>query len=251
MAINEIPPEEQDYIVRNQKEIQQIIQSLKTDAASLKIAFNQGNEDYFTQIIDIDKENGVMYFDMTIDAAFNKRLLAAPELIILKDTGIRIRWKSVEHSVITLPDGNALRTEIPNALVRLQRRELFRLKTPVIDPIPCEMSVPNSNNPTLKEAIKYNLVDVSLGGVGLIIDETLHPALKVGAIIDPCIINFPDAGETQLKLEVRNIISLEENDTQKYRVGLGFVRPNRSTEGIIHKYTFNLERKMLAAKKQY
>lgn len=251
MAINDIPPEEQDYIVRNKKEIQQIIHGLKAESITLKVSFNQGGEDYFTQIIDIDTENSVMYFDMTIDTAFNKRLLAAPELVILKDTGIRIRWKSVEHTMITLPDGNALRTEIPSELVRLQRRELFRLKTPVIDPVPCEMSVPNSDNPTLKEAIKYNLVDVSLGGVGLIIDERLHPALKVGAIIDPCIINFPDAGETQLKLEVRNIISLEDNDTQKYRVGLGFVRPNRSAEGIIHKYTFNLERKMLAAKKQY
>jgi len=249
MAQDIIQSGEENFVVRNNKEILQILNELVKENTSLKIAFNQGEEDYFTQIIDIDQENNLLYFDMTVDSQFNQRLLASPEIVILKDSGIRIKWKSVQHTMITLLDGNALRVEIPDAIVRLQRRELFRLKTPTINPIPCEITVPDTANTNKKFAIKYNIVDVSLGGIGLIVKDELHPSIVVGALFDQCVINFPEAGKTELKLEVRNIIPLTNEAAEKYRVGLGFVRPSRSIESVIHKYTFNLERSILAARK--
>jgi c-di-GMP-binding flagellar brake protein YcgR len=248
MAEDIIQTGEENFVVRNNKEILQILNNLIKEGTSLKIAFNQGEEDYFTHMIDIDPQNNLLYFDMTVDHQFNQRLFASPEIVILKDTGIRIKWKSVQHTMITLLDGNALRVEIPNTIIRLQRRELFRLKTPMNEPIPCEISVPDIVNPNKKAAIKYNIVDVSLGGVGLIVKDELHPSIVVGALFDNCVINFPEAGKTELKLEVRNIVPLSDASAEKYRIGLGFVRPNRSMESIIHKYTFNLERSILAAR---
>jgi len=249
MATEIIQAGEEPFVVKNIKEILLIINELFTQKIAIRVAFNQGRDDYLTHIINIDVENNLIYLDMGIDDAFNKRLLASPEILLLKDSGIRIKWKSVQHSSITLLDGNALKIEIPRELIRLQRRELFRLATPISKPIPCEIPIPNAFNSNMKDILQLNLVDVSLGGIGVIVPKGLHPSLVVGSVFENCKIIFPEVGQTNLNLEVRNILPLNaENHGQKYRVGLHFINPSRSTEAIIHKYTFNLERAILKAK---
>jgi c-di-GMP-binding flagellar brake protein YcgR len=249
MANDIAQPGEEPFVVHNTKEILHILNDLSAQKTALKVSFNQGRNDYLTHIIDIDTDNAFVYLDMGIDDAFNKRLLASPEILILKDSGVRIKWKSNQHTMITLLDGNALKIELPPELIRLQRREVFRLAPPITKPVPCEIPIPNAFNPNLKDILQFNLVDVSLGGVGLIVQKGLHPSLVVGASFEDCKINFPETGQTNLKLEVKNILTLPaEKGIAKYRVGLEFVNPSRGNESIIHKYTFNLERAMLVAK---
>jgi c-di-GMP-binding flagellar brake protein YcgR len=249
MAASIIKPEDESFIVRNKKAVLQILNGLKNDATDLKISFNDGKEDYITPIIDVDVDNNMILFDMSIDAAFNKRLLASNKIGILKDSGIRVKWESDQHSLVTLTDGNALRVELPEVIVRLQRRELFRLPTPMLKPVVCFMPVPNILTPNKNDIIEYDLVDVSLGGVGLVVKKSLHPGIKVGDQFENCKINFHGAGEASLTLQVRNIIPIEsKSKKQQYRIGLEFIKPSRGNEGIIHKYTFDLERAMLAEK---
>jgi flagellar brake protein len=241
---------EEDFIVRHTKQILQILNALKDEVTYLKVSFNHGEDDYLTSIINIDADNQYLYLDMTIDEDFNKRMLASSELLIHKDNGIRIRWKAREHSMISLSDGNALRIELPQELVRLQRRELFRLKPPMAVPIPCVIPVPDTSNSALTENIQYNLVDVSLGGIGLIVQKDLHPSLVIGATFEDCKIDFPNVGQAQLNLEVKNIIPLTSNKSEEnYRVGFEFKNTSRSSESLIQKYTFNLERALLVTKK--
>ncbi len=240
---------EEDFIVRHDLQILQILKALKDEESDLKVSFNHGEDDFLTRIIHIAADHQHLYLDMTIDEEFNNRMVASPELLIHKDNGIRIKWKARQHSVAKLTDGYALKIEKPTELVRLQRRELFRLKPPMVTPIPCEIPVPDLENPEEKKRMQYNLADVSLGGIGLIIQNGLHPSIKVGTIFEGCKINFPNLGEALLNLEVKNVILLNnENPEEKYRVGLEFKNPSRSSEGLIQKYTFNLERSLLDTK---
>lgn len=248
-AIEIVQPGEEPFVITNTKEISQIINDLQAQKTTVRVASSQGRDEYLTQIINIDPENGLIYLDMGIDELFNKRLLSSTEILIVKDSGIRIKWKSTQHSMITLMDGNALRIEIPKELIRLQRRELFRLATPTTKPLACEMLVPNAINNQFKDALNLHLVDISLGGVGVVVVKALHPSIKVGAVFEGCKIQFPELGPTSLKLEVRNILPVHaENTMQKYRVGLSYVGLSRANESIIHKYTYNLERELLKAK---
>lgn len=246
MGIEIIQPGEEPFAINNPREVLQIINDLFHQKTTLRVASGHGRDEYLTKIINIDTQNGLIYFDMGIDEAFNKRLLASPEILIIKDAGIRIKWKSTQHSAITLIDGNALRVEIPTELIRLQRRELYRLATPANKPLSCEMMVPNAINSSFKDMLNLNLVDISLGGIGVIAVKALHPSVQVGAIFEPCKIHFPDIGQTSLKLEVRNILPVNSGSTQqKYRIGLSYLQLSRANEGIIHKYTANLERELL------
>ncbi len=248
MAATQQNINEEDYIVRNPKEIAQIINTLREDKVNLRVGFNRGQEDFLTNVISLDAEEGYVYLDMTVDEVFNKRMLNSNHILISKDNGIRIKWKSVQHTQVALSDGKALRIEFPNEIIRVQRRELFRLQTPIVKPLTCEIPIPNLINPNKTDTLTYHLVDVSLGGVGLIVPTTIHPSIEVGKIFDACKINFPDVGEANLTLEVRSINALPSENEQKFRIGMQYVRPTRGNENMIHRYTFDLERAMLAAR---
>ncbi len=240
---------EEDYIVRNKKEVTQILNGLLDNKTPLKISFNQDKEEYRTPIVSIDTQNNAVYFDMSLDKAFNKRLLASESISILKDTGIKIKWQAELHTLTTLADGNALRVQLPEAMIRLQRRALFRLPIPMTIPVTCTLQVPNVITPSKNDTVKVEVLDISLGGICLHASNGVHPGIKVGAVFKNAKVFLPEIGETEITLAVRNIIPITQAKTkQKYRIGFEFVNPSRASEAVIHKYTFDLERSMLAAR---
>lgn len=237
--------DEEQFIVQNQKQIIQILNELAKHHEMLKISFS--HDTCLTNVISVDAHNHVVYLDIGIDDAFNDRLLASHHVIFSKDDGIRLKWTSAQLTLATLKDGKAIKIALPQKLMRLQRREFFRLATPIVNPVPCIIPIPNAENPDEDRTLELTLVDVSLGGVGVIAANPLDEVLVIGANFDKCRINFPEVGETNLTLQVRNITPVTMKDgASKYRVGLQFISPSRGNEGLINKYTYNLERQVMA-----
>ena len=237
--------DEEQFIVQNQKQIIQILNELAKHHEMLKISFS--HDTCLTNVISVDSHNHVVYLDIGIDDAFNDRLLASHHVVFSKDDGVRLKWTSEQVTLVTLKDGKAIKIALPQKLMRLQRREFFRLATPIVNPVPCIIPIPNEENPDEDRILALTLVDVSLGGVGVITADPLDESFVIGASFDKCRINFPEIGETSLTLQVRNINQVTMKDgAAKYRVGLQFISPSRGNEGLINKYTYNLERQVMA-----
>lgn len=237
--------DEEQFIVRNQKQIIQILNDLAKHHEMLKVSFN--SDTCLTNVISVDANNHVVYLDIGIDEAFNSRLLESHHVVFSKDDGIRIKWTSTQVSFATLKDGKAIKIALPQKLMRLQRREFFRLATPIVNPVPCIIPVSDQANPDAERVLELTLVDVSLGGIGVIAANPLDELFVIGASFDKCKINFPEVGETSLTLQVRNIIPITMKDGAiKHRIGLQFISPSRGNEGLINRYTYNLERQAMA-----
>ena len=237
--------DEEQFIVQNQKQIIQILNDLVKHHEMLKVSFS--HDTCLTNVISVDVHNHAVYLDIGIDDAFNDRLLASHHVVFSKDDGIRLKWTSEQLTLATLKDGKAIKIALPQKLMRLQRREFFRLATPIVNPVSCIIPIPNEENPDADRTLELTLVDVSLGGVGVIAANPLDEVLAIGANFDKCKINFPEVGETSLTLQVRNITPITMKDgAAKYRVGLQFISPSRGNEGLINRYTFNLERQAMA-----
>jgi c-di-GMP-binding flagellar brake protein YcgR len=237
--------DEEQYIVHNQKEIIQILNDLAKHHEMLKVSFS--NDTCLTSVISIDANHNAVYLDIGLDDAFNSRLLSSHHVVFSKDDGIRIKWESAHISLVTLKDGKAIKIALPQKLMRLQRREFFRLATPIVNPVSCLIPICDEANPDAERAIELTLVDVSLGGIGGIAENPLDELLVIGASFDKCKINFPEVGETSLTLQVRNITLINIKDgVTKHRIGLQFIAPSRGNEGLINRYTYNLERQAMA-----
>ena len=235
--------DDEQYGVRNLKEIIQILADLGKHKANIKVSFNSGIDTCLTQIIEVDTKNHAVYLDSGLDDGFNSRLLAANYVLFSKEDGVKVRWVSHHVSMVTLKDGRALKIALPESVVRLQRREYFRVATPVVNPVACQISVPDPEKPELRNTLRLPLSDIGIGGVGLLVHDKVHPSLVEGVSFDGCQMDLPDVGKINVTLQVKNIIPMKMRDgSVKYRVGLLFVKPSFANESLIHRYTFNLER---------
>ncbi|OIR17792.1 flagellar brake protein YcgR [mine drainage metagenome] len=235
--------DEEPFVVHNIKEVIQILTDLAKQRTMLKVSFNAGSDVYLTTVIKVDVENQAVYLDVGQDEIFNSRLLASRYVLFSKESGIRIRWASDSISMVTLADGPAIKIAIPESLVRLQRRDFFRLATPAANPVICQIPVIDETYPAFNRTLELVLADIGLGGVGLVAYDPLDSALVVGASFNECQIDLPDVGIVSLTLQVRSVIPSPVKDGMtKYRIGLLYVKPTPRVEALVHRYTFNLER---------
>jgi c-di-GMP-binding flagellar brake protein YcgR len=238
---------EEQYIVHNAKEITQILTDLSKRNEMLKVSFNDNRDVCLTTIIAVDIKSHAVHLDIGIDDAFNSRLLASHHVVFSKDDGIKIKWVSAHVSLVTLKDGKAIKIALPQKLLRLQRREFFRLTTPIVNPVPCQIPIAEAVSSDVERVLEFTLIDVSLGGIGIIVFGSLDETLVVGANFDQCKISFPDVGVTNLTLEVRHITVIPTQDNAiKHHIGLQYINPSRGNEGLINRYTHNLERLAMA-----
>ncbi len=159
--------------------------------------------------------------DVGRDDDFNRRLLASDGVLFSKEDGIKIKWTSTHISAVTLKDGQAIKIALPKDLIWLQRREFFRFATPIVNLVPCRITLIDNANPDIEKTLELTLLDVSLGGIGVITPDPLEPVLAIGASFDGCKISFPDVGVTNLTLKVKNITSVHAKDgAVKHRIGL-------------------------------
>lgn len=238
---------EEQYIVHNPKEVMQILNDLIKHKAMLKVVFNHGADEYLTSVISLDPKTNAVYLDIGIDEEFNRRLLASDHVVFLKEDGVKIKWTSTHVTEASLKDGKAIKIGLPKDLIRLQRRDFYRFTTPVVNPVMCRIQVPDVLNPEEEATLDLPLVDVSLGGIGVIASAPLNSAIVVGQAFNGCKIGFPDVGETNLTLMVRSITEIQSKEAlTKYRIGFMYVEPSRGNEGLINRYVYILERQAIA-----
>ncbi len=238
---------EEQYIVHNPKEVTQILNDLIKQKSMIKVVFNHGSDVYLTSIISIDAKTGLVYLDVGVDDEFNRRLLASNHVVFIKEDGVKIKWTSSYVVGVDLKDGKAIKITLPKDMVRLQRRDFYRFSTPVANPVMCKIPVPDVLKPEEETILELTLVDVSLGGIGTMVAAPLNPALVIGQTLSGCKIGFPDVGETNLALMVKNITEIRVQDAvTKYRVGFEYVEPSRGNEGLINRYVYILERQAIA-----
>jgi c-di-GMP-binding flagellar brake protein YcgR len=238
---------EQQYVIHNVKAISQILADLLKQKTTLKVSFNNGNDVYLTSVIALDTVNHAVFLDIGRDEAFNARLLASHNVTFEKDDGIRIHWVSKRLVAANMPDGKAIKIAQPQSMVRLQRREYFRINTPITTPVLCFIPMPDPKNPNQEKTLELKLVNISIGGVGVTSLGALDPSFRPGATFSNCKMDFPDIGMTNVKLQVMSMSQIPMIDgTIKHRIGLSYVDPSRGNEGLIHRYTYMLERAAMA-----
>ena len=137
----------------------------------------------------------------------------------------------------------ALCADLPESLVRLQRRENCRIQTPMGKPaqatIPLDGTAGNSS-------VRIPLFDISCGGVALIEEAAVLDA-TIGHEYPQCRIDLPGIGVIDATLEVRDSHEFTlRNGAWRRRIGCQFKNPSSSVLTAINRYIMKLERELNA-----
>ncbi len=229
-----------DYEVESRREIVALLRQIGEKHQLVRMLIKGEADVCVTTVLEVDPDTNSMVLDRSIERMQNERILEAGA-VRCETTLDKIRILfTAENLRPTLYKGDAaLRADIPPSLIRLQRREYYRMETPVSNPVRAILPLP----PELGAGTGvFPLHDISCGGIA-ILDNKLQLSTTIGATLPNCRIELPEIGPVTVALEIRNSLDLTLlNNKSNRRIGLQFVDISRGGMAGVQRYITKLER---------
>lgn len=227
------------FLVRDFREIHQIVNALIEKRALLTVHIN-GNTHFVSIVLAISPDGKSLILDASPDDAINSRASGTSNLIC--DTrldSIRVQFAVTKVEQITHDTYRALRVSMPDGILRLQRREFFRLPTPQSDPLIC--TVTTGSGDATKKTVSVRILDISGGGLAVVVPpEGID--FSPGMEFPDCSLKLPE-GPVAIRLKVRNLFNVDMlNNVRVLRAGCEFVDLPSGVMNRLQRYIFKIER---------
>ncbi len=228
------------FLVESRREVIALLRGLKEHKQLISMMINEGSEVFITSVLDLDDANNTVTFDSAPNPAANQRITEASRVFfegLLDRISIQFSTSSIQR--LNFDGRPALQCGIPTNMIRLQRRENYRINTPLSNPIRCLIPLEAGSE---FDSAKFSLVDISCGGIAML-DERKILDNTIGKIYDNCQIDLPGIGKIDLILQVRNsqdLILL--NGKTNRRIGCQFINVSSAILASVQRYIMKLER---------
>ena len=229
-----------DYEVESRREIVALLRQIGEKNQLIRMLVKGEADVCVTSILEVDPDTNTMVLDRSIEREQNERIVAAGQVRCETSLDkIRILFSAGELRP-TLFEGNAaLRADIPASLIRLQRREYYRMDTPVSNPVRAIVPLPPEQGAGTGV---FPLHDISCGGIA-ILDNKLQLGTTIGTNFPNCRIELPEIGPVTVTLQLRNSLDVTLlNNKSNRRLGLQFVDMSRGGMAGVQRYITKLER---------
>jgi len=227
------------YLLFSRTDILFVLRAL-IESRDLIMAFlDEGNESLLTSLLQVNEEG--MVLDCGNDDETNRRALAAKSAVfVTAHDKVKIQFSAPGLQSTQFEGRPAFRAELPDKVLRLQRREYYRLVAPASEPLAC--AIPMLTSSGGKHIIEAQVLDLSAGGVAII-----APPRGIDFAVDDrfvdCLLRLPHAGPVRASLRVRNIFDVTlRNGVRLRRYGCQFLDLPGSTAAQIERYIMRIER---------
>jgi flagellar brake protein len=223
---------------RNPLEIGVQLRNLLNRGDFLTVQYKGGQ--LVTRILDVDVRAHTFVFDWGALAEQNKGMLAAPHCHFLAaPEGVRVEFGTGTPRETTYEGRPAFVAAFPEVLYYIQRREYFRVETPVLNPYMCTGKLPDG------EAYRYEIHDLSLGGIGLRTGDERVAKMALSTILNDVEVNLGGNGTLTLNLQIVSLRATElpHGGGTRYLLGLRFVSLPGSAENTLQRLITQLEMK--------
>ncbi len=234
------------FLLHSKSEILAVLRSLLKKGAMITVYFDQGHSFLLTSIIGLSADNHEFVLDMGSDEEMNCRALQAKRLIFTSIIDkVKVQFSLNTLSPTTSEGHAAFLATVPDTVLRLQRREFYRLSTPIANPVRLKATVRRADGSALQ--IELPLTDISGGGVGLMVTLDQARLFQRGDTLNECKLMLPYEGLLVATLCVRNLFdATTRSGTHIARVGCEFVGLPESRLTKVQRYITRVERERKA-----
>jgi flagellar brake protein len=246
---DEAPEELNRYQVVSRREIISILRTLSNQNQLVRMQVDNGNEAIMTSVLGVEEGSGLMVIDCARSAISNQKIVAGRRFSFETSLdNIRILFSAEKVELCEYDGREAFMLAIPKNVVRLQRREYYRVPTPVVNPVRCTIRIQNDEDKPA-QVLSFPLQNVSGGGVA-IIDENKVLDDTIGQLYKDCKIDLPGSTLVIATLEIRNSheVKLSNGKTIR-RIGCLFVDLPSTMLSAVQRYITKLERDQAARTK--
>lgn len=228
---------EERFHITGKTAIQFMLLGFARERDAFNVQFGPEREQFPTRLLGILPDKGQLVFDCSGSPDLNRRLRDAEQLMFIgRPGGIQVQFAVGPAIDVHFEGGRAFAVALPKSLMRLQRRENFRIETPRVQPLQFFGRLPDG------ALLNLPLHDLSVCGFGLNA-ATLPDELLVGVRMENCRITLPeDSGPLFAAASARHITEQASRSGQRHwRIGLQFDDLPVADQNRIQRYIVRIE----------
>lgn len=232
--------EQSPFALREPGEIASVLRALVEARSLISASLVPGGFACPTALLAVH-DDGSLVLDGNRDESMNLRMAAASRMVCMAQLDlVPIRFRLSAPTRILHENYVAFATPPPDALLRMQRRELYRLACPASTS--AMVHVGDAGHPPDPAATGLRVLDISGGGIAIAIPDGELARFEPPVRIAPCLLRLADAPPVPVALEVVYTRPQEVRGVVRWRAGCRFLDLPATIEQQVMQYIFQVER---------
>lgn len=229
------------YTITSVLEIAHSLRRIMQAHQPITVFSNHGKSFIVTRLLEVDTRNKRIYFDVGSDPQANEHLHSSTRNVFVSTPdGVKTQFFVGAVLMVDFEGRRVFCCELPSKLVKLQRREYFRIRTPLSSPTIC-----NIHDYDEGKGIALPIYDVSLGGIALI-SPTPLVGFEPGVTFSDVSLDLKHAGTIPVVLMIKNMLQIQRQSGTFFRYGCEFQNLSVRGQTTLQRYVAQLERERLA-----
>lgn len=227
------------YLLHEKREIVFILRQLAAKRSMITAYYGDHGDFLMTGVVGISADEHKLFLDLGKDEGQIAQAIAHQELVCVTQLDkVKIQFSLAKPELTEFDRFPALRASVPEVLLRLQRREYYRLVAPSSSAMVCQIPASSAGG----SMIEVRVVDISGGGIAVV-------APPQGVVFQPdmtfpqCRLLLPDQGVITTTLRVRNVFRMTSpSGVETIRVGCQFLNLPVQMANMVQRYILKAER---------
>ena len=236
--IDELAP----YRIYSRRQIVVLLENIRLQRQLVKMSLSGSPEAVLTSILAVDDDEGHIWFDAAPSKTQNHRLASCERIAFeTRLDQIRVLFTTGQAVPGDYEGYPALRVPLPGNIVRIQRRQFYRVNISRTNPVLVTLPPPGTHNKPLESPVMAAMLNISMGGVALL-DENGVLDDTPGAIYEHCVLALP-GGSLTVSLEIMNVSHVKLTNGKVVRhLGCRYTNLSNAAEALVQRFILKLER---------
>ena len=235
-------PADDAFRVRSRREVIAILDDAIARRVLTTLHYQGSTSHIVTCLLRLNPEFEELVFDAARSDAVNRAVVASNRLVFVALIDHIKTQFSARRAEATMFEGRpALRTRLPESILRLQRRDFFRVPAALAETFACQVTLPGG------AIASYSVSDLSVGGLSMLVGHA-HQGLEAGTVLENCRIELPGQGVITTAIEIRSRAELTGTapNAARIRFGCRFRNLPGTVANVIQRYINQVERQRRA-----
>lgn len=232
--------EESKYLIKSAKEIQLTLHAIALKKSVTVVYFNHAQL-FFKSILLSVNEQGI-WLDVGANEEENNLVSNSDNFVFVTlHRGVKVQFECHQAAKVIYAAHPAFYFPLPSQMLRLQRRNFFRLPVSAETPLKCVIA-PRPVDPTQPQSVA--IMDISVGGIALTCKGMSAP-LEAGAIYPDCSIELPDIGTITATILVKNLFDVtSQSGAITKHAGCEFMQLDGKMSMLLQRYIGVMQSKL-------
>ena len=228
----------EQFLKQNPLAVLGVLRDLQKGEVPLRISWS--NNQFISKILDASQERLVI--DLGSQEYENRAALKAENIAVMAETqGAKVEFVLSRLELSEYQGLPAFMTPLPTNLWFVQRREYFRISAPLHPAYFCKAKMPD------KKEIRFRLFDLSLGGMGALMDTPKPDGLVEGMRFTQIELDMGGWGRFYFAAQLiaiseRTVVDSKNETITTPRLSFRFLNVGPGAERELQRIIYSLER---------